>query len=70
VGGLIKLEVFEAIKNRRSIRQFTKQDIPKEIVEQLVEAARMAPTAGNTQPHQLAIVRQKEQKQQLSMPAD
>jgi nitroreductase len=63
------LEVFEAIKNRRSIRQFTKQDIPKEIVEQLVEAARMAPTAGNTQAYQLVIVRQEAEKQRLSMAA-
>ncbi|MCL1976953.1 MAG: nitroreductase family protein [Candidatus Bathyarchaeota archaeon] len=37
------MEVFEAVKNRRSIRQFTNQPIPEEMVNKLVEAARMAP---------------------------
>ncbi len=60
------MEVFEAIKNRRSIRKFTNQTVPKEMVEKLVEAARMAPTAGNAQAYQLVIVRQEEQKQRLS----
>jgi nitroreductase len=63
------LELFEAIKNRRSIRQFTNQTVPDEMVNQLVEAARMTPTAGNAQPYQLVIVRQPEQKQRLSQAA-
>ena len=36
------------------------------MVDQLVEAARMTPTAGNAQAYQLVIVRQPEQKQHLS----
>jgi nitroreductase len=60
------LELFEAIKNRRSIRQFTNQTVPEEMVNQLVEAARMTPTAGNAQSYRLVIVQQAEQKQRLS----
>jgi nitroreductase len=63
------MELFEAIQKRRSIRQFKKQEVPEEIVEKLVEAARLAPTAGNAQSYQLVIVRQEEQKQRLSMAA-
>ncbi|MGD6932723.1 MAG: nitroreductase family protein [Candidatus Bathyarchaeia archaeon] len=63
------MEVFEAIKNRRSIRKFTNQAVSEEMVEKLVEAARMAPTAGNAQAYQLVIVRQEEQKQRLSQAA-
>jgi nitroreductase len=63
------LDVFEAIQNRRSIRQFKKQDVSDEMVDKLAEAARMAPTAGNAQPYQLVIVRQEEQKQRLSKAA-
>jgi nitroreductase len=63
---VVYLELFEAIKNRRSIRQFTNQTVPQEMVDQLVEAVRMTPTAGNAQAYQLVIVRQPEQKQHLS----
>jgi nitroreductase len=63
------MELFEAIQKRRSIRQFKKQEITEEIVEKLVEAARLAPTAGNAQSYQLVIVRQEEQKQKLSTAA-
>ncbi len=63
------MELFEAIKNRRSIRQFTNQAISEEMVEKLVDAARMAPTAGNAQSYQLVIVRQEAQKQRLSKAA-
>lgn len=64
------MELFEAIQNRRSIRQFKKQDIPEEAVNKLIEAARLTPTAGNAQPYQLVIVRQEEQKQRLSKAAN
>jgi len=60
------LDLFETIKNRRSIRQFTNQNVPDEMVEKLVEAARLAPTAGNSQAFQLVIVRQEDQKQRLA----
>lgn len=60
------MDLFEAIKNRRSIRQFTNQTVPNEMANQLIEAARMTPTAGNAQPYRLVIVRQPEQKNRLS----
>jgi nitroreductase len=63
------VEVFEAIKNRRSIRQFTNQTVPEEMVEKLIDAARLAPTAGNSQAYQLVIIRQTPQKQRLSTAA-
>jgi nitroreductase len=63
------MEVFEVIQNRRSIRQFKKQDVPEDVINKLVESARLAPTAGNAQPYQLVIVRQEEQKQRLSKAA-
>jgi nitroreductase len=63
------MEVFEAIRNRRSIRQFTDQVVSKEMISKLVEAARMAPTAGNAQAYQMVVVRQNEQEQSLSKAA-
>jgi nitroreductase len=43
------MDVLEAIKQRRSIRQFTEQAIERELLEQILDAARWAPMAGNQQ---------------------
>ena len=60
------MDVLEAIKGRRSIRIFKKQDIPAEIAEKLIEAARWAPSAGNIQPWEFIIVRKPEIKKKLA----
>jgi nitroreductase len=60
------LDVFEAIKKRRSVRAFTNEKVSEEDVKRLIEAARWAPSAGNTQPLELVIVRDTEVKQKLS----
>lgn len=39
----------ECIKNRRSIRKFTSQPVPHELLEQIVETASYAPSWKNTQ---------------------
>jgi nitroreductase len=44
------MDVLEAIKGRRSIRAFRSKDIPEEIVDTLIDAAILAPSAGNIQP--------------------
>jgi nitroreductase len=59
------LDVFEAIKNRRSVRAFTSRPVSDEEVERLVEAARWAPSAGNIQPWQFIIVREPQIKHGL-----
>ena len=59
------LTVWEAIKVRRSIRKFAPDDIPNEIIEQMLEAARLAPSAGNRQPWSFSVVRDKEVRKEL-----
>ena len=63
------MELEEAIKGRRSIRAFKPQDIPEETVEKLINAARHAPSAGNTQPWKFVIARNIETKQKLARAA-
>jgi nitroreductase len=60
------MDVFEAIKKRRSIRAFKGGDVSPETVEKLVEAARWAPSAGNIQPWEFIIVRKPEIKKRLA----
>lgn len=63
------MDVFEAIKERRSIRSYTEENVSDEAVNQLIEAARWAPTAGNTQPLELVVVRDPEIKRRLMVAA-
>ncbi len=42
-------ELLKAIKSRRSIRNFKEDKIPKEVVDMILEAGRLAPTAANRQ---------------------
>lgn len=50
------MDVFEAIKKRRSIRQFSDKPIEKEALEKLLDAARWAPTASNQQRWRFVVV--------------
>jgi len=60
------LEVFEAIKTRRSIRSFTDEDVSNEDIERILDAARYAPSAGNIQPWIFIVVRDEKIKMRLS----
>lgn len=50
------MEVLEAIKGRRSIRQFTDEPIGKDALERLLDAARWAPSASNQQRWRFVVV--------------
>ena len=63
------VELFEVIKNRRSIRAYKKQDLPEGIVEKLIEAARSAPSAGNVQPWAFVVASSHDMKLSLSLAA-
>ncbi len=59
------MNVLDAIKGRRSIRAFERRDVSPEAVEELVDAARWAPSAGNIQPWEFIIIRKPETKRKL-----
>jgi nitroreductase len=64
------MELYEAIKSRRSIRAYKAQDVPEKVVEKLIEAASYAPSAGNIQPWRFVIARNPEVKKKLAQAAD
>lgn len=51
------MKVYDAILQRRSIRKFTQEPIPQELLEKLVDAARMAAYPANMQPLKFAILK-------------
>ncbi len=54
------MDVFEAMLTRRSVRKYTDQDVSDEQMQQILEAGMMAPSAGNAQPWQFVVIRDKE----------
>ncbi len=53
------METHEAIKKRRSIRKFQEKEVDLETLKELVDAARLAPSAANLQPLKYIIVTDK-----------
>ncbi|MFC2078027.1 nitroreductase family protein [Candidatus Bipolaricaulota bacterium] len=51
------MDAIEAILTRRSIRSFRDEPVPEELIETLLRAAMAAPSAGNQQPWQFVVVR-------------
>lgn len=50
------MDLLELISTRRSIRRFKPDPVPSEMLEQILEAARWAPTAGNLQAWRLMVL--------------
>lgn len=50
------MDTLEIIKKRRSIRQYSEKEIPADVIEKIIDAARFAPTARNVQPWQFVAV--------------
>ena len=48
--------VFDNIMTRTSIRQFTSEPVPAEMVEQMLRAGMAAPTAMNSQPWEFVVI--------------
>ena len=59
---------FEVIKKRRAIRKYKQYDIPKEDLKKMFEAARLAPSAENSQPWRFVIVKDQKTKELLAKP--
>ena len=49
-------QMMEALRARRSYRKFKDERIPRETLEQVIEAARLAPSAHNTQTTSFVVV--------------
>lgn len=57
--------VLEAIRKRQSVRSYQDKEIPEEILQQILEAGRLAPSACNNQPWKFIVVRDKNLKKRL-----
>ena len=54
------MELYEAIRTRRSIRSFSDGEVSDELINRILDAAMLAPSAGNQQPWHFIVVRNRQ----------
>jgi nitroreductase len=64
------MDIFETIRNRRSIRKYTGAPIPCEDLEKIVDAARLAASGNNRQPWEFVVVTEPALLARLRIPPD
>ena len=60
------MDVFEAIKKRRSVRKYKSEPVPEESLKKILEAARLAPSAHNAQEWKFIVVKDLEKRKKLA----
>ena len=60
------MNVLDAIRRRRSIRDYKPDKIPEDVLDRLLEALRLAPTGGNRQPFKFIVVQDKDTREQVA----
>jgi nitroreductase/ferredoxin len=62
----LRLSVEGAIKSRRSVREFKDDPVPDALISSLIDAARYAPTAGNSQSVKWLVLNGKERVRRVA----
>jgi len=60
------MEVFDAIKERHSVRSYKPDPIPDDVLKQVLDAARLSPSWANTQCWRFIVVKDKEMRHKLA----
>jgi len=50
------MDAMQMLTSRRSVRKFKPDPVPRELLEKIVDAGRLAPTARNVQPWEFVVV--------------
>jgi nitroreductase len=64
--GMEYQELLKLVQQRRSIRAFTDEPVPDELVDQVIEAGRWAPSGTNSQPWEFVVVRDQAMKDRIA----
>ncbi len=51
------MDLFDAIKGRKSIRRFKQRPVPDEDIKKIIDAGRLAPSANNSQPWNFIVIK-------------
>jgi len=62
----VPMDVITAITERRSVRKYEAKPIPDKALRTILESGRLAPSAANRQPWHFVVIRDPDQKRELS----
>ena len=54
------------LKNRVSVRKFQQRPVPEEVIQEMLEAARLSPSGGNEQPWMFGVITDRAMIKQIS----
>jgi nitroreductase len=60
------MNTIEVMKTRRSIRKYQKKEIPNDILMDILDCGRLAPSGHNAQPWRFVVVTDQELKEKLA----
>ena len=60
------MDAIEALKGRRSVRVYDEKPVPREIIEEIVDTARLAPSANNSQPWEFIVVTDRDMRAKVA----
>ena len=60
------MEVREAIERRRSVRSYSAEEVPADVIQTLVGASYLAPSAGDIHPYRVVVVRDESKRRALA----
>jgi nitroreductase len=63
------MELYEAIRTRKSVRRFADRVVPEEVLTRVLEAARLAPSAKNLQEWRFVVAREPATRRKLASAA-
>ena len=63
-------QFYQDIKHRRTVRDYSDKDVPREVIEQCLLAAGTAPNGANLQPWHFSVVSDPEIKKQIRLGAE
>jgi nitroreductase len=63
------MDILKAVKERRSIRDFEKKDIPEKVMRKLIDALIWAPSAGNIQARKFYFIKNEAVKKKIAAAA-
>ncbi len=64
------MEAIDVLKSRRSIRAFRDHPVEREKIKEIIDCARLAPTANNMQPWEFIVVKNADMREHIAGLAD
>jgi nitroreductase len=59
------MDLYDVVRTRRSVRKYRPDPVPQEVLNRVLDAARIAPSGSNRQPTRLIVVTDDETKKRL-----